>query len=136
MHQFAVPNLDSWPHGQSVPYHLLITFTSQTPSTLDLIRSELLFSLEQRIQCRDHLTGATEGFAESVEPGEPNSAIGFEVLREGIWSSTEKDGNDWRKVLVQMGSIRIDGLPAFFSDTVDLSVRMNSREYVSRVNLG
>ena len=120
--QFAVPNLDSWPHARAIPYHLLITFTSQTPSDLDLTRSERFFSLEQRIQCRDHLTGVTEGFVESIEPGGKSSSIGLEVLREGIWSGSEEAGGDRSKVLVQMGTIRIDGLPAFCSDTVDLSV--------------
>ena len=126
MHQFAIPNLDSWPYGRPIPYHLLITFTSQAPSTLDLTRSELLFSLEQRIQCRDHLTGVTEGFIESIEPGGKSSSIGLEVLREGIWSGSEEAGDNWSKVLVQMGTIRIDGLPAFCSDTVDLSVSTES----------
>lgn len=128
--QFAVPNFDSWPHARAIPYHLLITFTSQTPSDLDLTRSERFFSLEQRIQCRDHLTGVTEGFTALIESGKPSDSIISEVLREGIWSGTEENGNDRSKVLAQMGTIRIEGLPAFASDTMDLSVSMDLRRCV------
>ncbi|KAH8090864.1 hypothetical protein HD553DRAFT_347322 [Filobasidium floriforme] len=132
--QFATPNLDLWPPSRPIPYHLLLTFTSRTPSSIDLTRSEISFDLKQRIQTNKRSAGVAKAFEEVIEPSRSSAmgsgsgtgvtvgpkGFGFELTKDGIWSGTEEDGDGWSKVMVQMGTVQINGLPTIFTDVTSL----------------
>ena len=54
--------------------------------------------------------------------GVGSKGFGFEMTKDGIWSGTEEDGDGWSKVMVQMGTVQLNGLPTFFSDVMSLVV--------------
>lgn len=51
--------------------------------------------------------------------------FGFELTKDGIWSGTEEDGDGWSKVMVQMGTVQISGLPTIFTDVMSLVVSLS-----------
>jgi hypothetical protein len=57
--------------------------------------------------------------------------FGFELTKDGIWSGTEEDGDGWSKVMVQMGTVQISGLPTIFTDVTSLVVSYIILESVS-----
>lgn len=72
-----------------------------------------------------------QAFVEVVEPGPstPNvnkekdkAAFGFELTKDGIWSESREDGDGWHKVMVQMGTIRVVGMPTVLTDIMNLIV--------------
>jgi hypothetical protein len=128
--QFAYPHLDTWPSGQNIPYHLLITLTTpSTPPTFNLTQCETSFSLTQRISCNVRRKGVAVRAEEKVSPGQSINGVGFECTKEGVWTADESDeGLGWSKVLVIMGQMRIKGLPTFFTDVMSLVVSLVSPE--------
>ena len=120
--QFSTPDLDLWPPGLPIPYHLLLTFTSRTPSTIDLTRSEISFDLKQRIQINKRSAGVAQAFEDILEPGSTGKQFGFEMTKDGIWSGNEEDGDGWSKIMVQMGTVQVTGLPSIFTSVMSLVV--------------
>jgi hypothetical protein len=120
--QLAYHHLDSWPSGEYVPYHLLITFTSPTPPTLNLTACETTLTVTQRISCNVRRKKVAVRAEEKVLPGQKVGGVGFACTKDGIWGEDEKDEAGWSKVMVVMGQMRVKGLSTFFTDVMSLVV--------------
>ena len=136
--QLAYPHLDSWPYGEYVPYHLLITLTSPTPPTINLTACETTLTLTQRISCNVRRKRVAARAEEKVLPGQTVGGVGFECTKDGVWGEDEQDEMGWSKVLVVMGQMRVKGLPTFFTDVMSLIVSLRSGSYAwpRRSNVG